>query len=239
MTVSLRLVSFSIHRLHVCVLHVQFRTSVTLISAAKNDVGKRLNFRSRLAVAVRISPQVETFRFGTFPGRFRRLQSGLERKQMLDNQQTDHFIQLSASGNPVSYYQFVRASFHSVTSRKRLLSWEVQGRYQSSTVFRSAKLIDLSEDPEQPELWKMQCQRAASRLAVFLAWPFSPMRGRFRRKQRDYTEGREIPNLFILSCRVDRFSPRCTAAPFGPATTQLHSDRALTICCRSDCSRTS
>ena len=131
MTASLRLVSFSIHRLPVFVLHVQFRTSVTLISSAKNDVGKRLNFRSRLAVAVRISPQVETFRFGSFPGRFKRLQSGLERKQMLDNQQTDHFIQLSASRNPVTYYQFARASIHSVTSRKRLHTWEVQRRYQA------------------------------------------------------------------------------------------------------------
>ena len=65
MTASLRLVSFSIRRLHVCGLHVQFRTSVTLISAAKNDVGKRLNFHSRPAFAACISPQVETFFFGT------------------------------------------------------------------------------------------------------------------------------------------------------------------------------
>ena len=38
-------------------------------------------------------------------------------------------------------------------------------------------------------------------------------------------ERRAIPSLRILCCRVDRFSPRYAAAPFGPATTQLHSVR--------------
>src|SRR5580700_10638022 len=120
MTVSLHPASFSVRSVARVQTVSAFCTSITLVSAAKNDVGKRLNFCSGPTVTVCVSPQVQTFRFGTAVGRFKGLQSGLERKQVLDNEQTDHFIQLLASRNPVTNYQFFRAWFHGVTSRKRL-----------------------------------------------------------------------------------------------------------------------
>ena len=53
-----------------------------------------------------------------------------------------------------------------------------------------------------------------------------------------YEEPRAMPSFCILNWRVDRFIARRVAAPFGPATTQLHSLRALRICWRSVSSRT-
>ena len=53
-----------------------------------------------------------------------------------------------------------------------------------------------------------------------------------------YEEPRAMPSFCILNCRVDRFIARRVAAPFGPATTQLHSLRALRICWRSVSSKT-
>jgi hypothetical protein len=120
MTVSLHTASFSVRSVAGMQTVSAFCTSITLVSAAKNDVGKRLNFCSRPTVAFGISPQVQTFPFGTAPGRFKGLQSGLEWKLVLGNQKTDDFTQLLPSGNPVTCYQFLRAWFHGVTSRKRL-----------------------------------------------------------------------------------------------------------------------
>src|ERR1700730_5646507 len=45
-----------------------------------------------------------------------------------------------------------------------------------------------------------------------------------------YAESRTIPSLRILCWSVDRFIPRCDAAPLGPATIQLLCLRALRIC---------
>ena len=45
-----------------------------------------------------------------------------------------------------------------------------------------------------------------------------------------YEEPRAMPSFWILNWRVDRFIARRVAAPFGPATTQLLSLRALRIC---------
>ena len=45
-----------------------------------------------------------------------------------------------------------------------------------------------------------------------------------------YEELRAMPSFCILNWRVDRFIARRAAAPFGPATTQLHSLRASRIC---------
>jgi|HubBroStandDraft_4_1064222.scaffolds.fasta_scaffold332468_1 hypothetical protein len=120
MTASFHLVSFSIRWAARMQTVSAFRASIALVSAAKNDVGKRLNFSSRPRVAICISPQVQTFRFGTALGRFKGLQSGLEWKLVLGNQQADHFTQFLSSRNPVACYQFLPAWFHGVTSRKRL-----------------------------------------------------------------------------------------------------------------------
>jgi hypothetical protein len=53
-----------------------------------------------------------------------------------------------------------------------------------------------------------------------------------------YEEPRAMPSFCILNWRVDRFIARRAAAPFGPATTQLHSLRVLRICWRSVSSKT-
>jgi hypothetical protein len=54
-------------------------TSVKLVSTAKNDVSKGLNFRFRAMVAVRIGPQLQLLRLAAALG-FEGLQSGLEWK---------------------------------------------------------------------------------------------------------------------------------------------------------------
>jgi hypothetical protein len=120
MGVSLHPASFSVRSIARMQTVPAFCTSITLVSAAKNDVGERLNFCSRPTVALCISPQVQTFPFGTALGGFKGLQSGLEWELVLGNQQTDHFTQLLSGRNPVIYYQFLRAWFHGVTSRKLL-----------------------------------------------------------------------------------------------------------------------
>jgi len=53
-----------------------------------------------------------------------------------------------------------------------------------------------------------------------------------------YEEPRAMPSFCILNWRVDRFIARRAATPFRPATTQLHSLRALRICWRSVSSKT-
>jgi len=85
MTVSLHPASFSVRSVARMQTASAFCNSITLVSAAKNDVGKRLNFCSRPTVASCISPQVQTFPFGTALGRFNGLQSGLEWKLVLGN----------------------------------------------------------------------------------------------------------------------------------------------------------
>jgi hypothetical protein len=116
---------------------------------------------------------------------------------------------------------------------------------------KSAKLTDLQGDSEQEEC---SLNQAAS-MALPASWyagSFLARRkiytrlGRYERLYKriprrrscgnewfDYAEPRAIPSLCILNCRVDRFIARCAAAPWGPATTQLHSLRAFRICWRS------
>ena len=48
--------------------------------------------------------------------------------------------------------------------------------------------------------------------------------------RRGQAELRAIPSLRIRCWRVDRFIPRRAAAPFSPATTQLHCSSAFRIC---------
>jgi len=48
--------------------------------------------------------------------------------------------------------------------------------------------------------------------------------------RRGQAELRAIPSLRIRCWRVDRFIPRRAAAPFRPATTQLHCSSAFRIC---------
>ena len=115
---------------------------------------------------------------------------------------------------------------------------------------KSAKPTELQRDSEQQEC---SLNHAASMVlpASWYRWQFSGTRKDLysARKMRealqedsgsscgnevfDYAEPRTIPSLCILNCRVDRFIARCAAAPWGPATTQLHSFRAFRICWRS------
>jgi len=116
---------------------------------------------------------------------------------------------------------------------------------------KSAKLTDLQRDSEQEECSLIH---AASRAlpASWYRWQFSGTQKDLCSARKigealqedsatcccgnewfDYAEPRAIPSLCILNCRVDRFIARCAAAPWGPATTQLHSFRAFRICWRS------
>src|SRR6266403_4173041 len=88
-------------------------------------------------------------------------------------------------------------------------------------------------------LFRSSCQRAIASKMVgcqFLGTQKKVCLGRepFRRSVTkmggNYAEPRAIPSLCILNWRVDRFIARSAAAPLGPATTQLHSLRALRIC---------
>jgi hypothetical protein len=51
-----------------------------------------------------------------------------------------------------------------------------------------------------------------------------------RRVPCNYAERREIPSFCILNRSVDRFIPRRSAAPLGPATIQSHCARAWRMC---------
>src|SRR5712664_985184 len=125
-----------------------------------------------------------------------------------------------------------------------------EGKCIASTKARRAsepaELIDLLRDNKSKErFFRSRCQRGTAAFAV--ACPFSGTQesvdfGIARSEgavRVGYAERRTIPSLRILCWRVDRFIPRCAAAPLWPATTQLHCSRALRICSRSDCSRTS
>jgi hypothetical protein len=112
---------------------------------------------------------------------------------------------------------------------------------------KPAELADLQGDSEE-EGRSLNHAASMTLPASWYRWQFSgtqkdlysarKIRVAFAREFRgnawfDYAEPRAIPSLCILNCRVDRFIARSAAAPWGPATTQLHSLRAFRICWRS------
>jgi len=86
----------------------------------------------------------------------------------------------------------------------------------------------------QIKMPRCQCQ-LNGRLPVFwrtkrIVLGAGALRERCDESPFDYAKPRAIPSLCILNWRVDRFIPRCAAAPWGPATTQLLCFRASRIC---------
>ena len=90
-------------------------------------------------------------------------------------------------------------------------------------------------EPVLTRMPRSRCQRAGD----------MPIRGHLQRRACEgrggslHVPGRAIPSLRRRNCRVERFMPRRTAAPFGPLSTHFVSWSTARMCLRSAASRVS